>query len=405
MRDGHGLSRAATAEADLYRQLLRARAWASSADEVSDLGVLLMRTDGTGSEGDDAMKLLDKKTSGDLVRLMIFIVVTTLATGVLVILIGNLTFKGSQDYQAVFTDATGVNKGDDVRIAGVRVGTVNSVEIVDATKADGDDPGTPRARRSPSRVYDGTTLMSSTHATIRYRNLVGQRYISLSQEIGDAGALDPGATIPVAQTTPALDLTVLFNGFKPLFQALSPDDINKLSYEVIQVFQGEGGTLEGLLQSTASVTQTLADRDQVIGELIDNLDYVLDHIADRDDQLSSLIKSFRNLVRGLKNDRGAILDSLDGINDLSAEDGRPGPGHPPAVRRGHQAAAAPDDGDRPQQGRARPRPAGAAHQAREGRSHRHLRVLVQLLPVRLQGPGDPARRHRAGRRQHRRGQV
>ena len=47
---------------------------------------------------------------------------------------------------------------------------------------------------------------------------------------------------------------MLFNGFKPLFQALSPADLNKLSYEIVQVFQGEGGTLEGLLAHTASVT-------------------------------------------------------------------------------------------------------------------------------------------------------
>ncbi len=259
------------------------------------------------------MKLFDKKTSGDFVRLMIFIVVTSLASGVLVVLIGNLTFQGSKDYEAVFADATGVNKGDDVRIAGVRVGTVKGIEIVDADPAS----DTPARARVAFSVYDGTTLMASTHAAIRYRNLVGQRYISLSQEIGEPGTLAPGDTIPIDQTTPALDLTVLFNGFKPLFQALSPDDINKLSYEVVQVFQGQGGTLEGLLRSTASVTQTLADRDQVIGQLIDNLDYVLDHLADREDQLSSLITSFRTLVRGLKNDRGAILDSLDGINDLS----------------------------------------------------------------------------------------
>ena len=112
---------------------------------------------------------------------------------------------------------------------------------------------------------------------------------------------------------------MLFNGFKPLFQALSPDDINKLSYEIVQVFQGEGGTLENLLGHTASLTQTLADRDAVIGDLIDNLDFVLQHVADRDEQLSSLITNFRNLVTGLKDDREAILSSLDGISELSVE--------------------------------------------------------------------------------------
>ena len=168
-------------------------------------------------------------------------------------------------------------------------------------------------------VDDSTSLTGATNAAIRYRNLVGQRYISLSQGIGETGRLDEGGTIPVAQTSPALDLTVLFNGFKPLFQALSPSDLNKLSYEIIQVFQGEGGTLEGLLAHTASVTQTLAERDEVIGQLIDNLNEVLDHIGDRDEQLTELIKTFRTFVGGLKDDREAILGSLDQISALSSE--------------------------------------------------------------------------------------
>ena len=281
------------------------------------------------------MKLLDKKTGVDLTKLLIFIVVTTLATGVLVVTIGNLSFKGSQDYKAVFADVTGMNTGDDVRIAGVKVGTVSSIDILDPSNPDYPDElagtegtggsdsaavaeGTPATvAKVTFTVQNGTNLTEATHAAIRYRNLVGQRYIALTQEIGDTGVLDEGAQIPLDQTTPALDLTLLFNGFKPLFEALSPDDLNKLSFEIVQVFQGEGGTLESLLQSTASVTQTLADRDQLIGQLLENLDFVLDRLADRDDQLSDLIISFRDLVRGLKDDRRAILDSLEGITDLS----------------------------------------------------------------------------------------
>ncbi len=254
------------------------------------------------------MAVLDKRTLNDLIKLVIFIVVTTLATSVLVATIGNLSFSGKREYHALFVDATGVVKGDDVRIAGVKVGSVDNIEVKDRTRA-----------LVTFTVEEGTELNESTHAAIRYRNLVGQRYISLTQDVGDAAAIDEGDTIPVEQTSPALDLTVLFNGFKPLFQALSPDDVNKLSYEVVQVFQGEGGTLESLLGHTASITQTLADRDQVIGDLIDNLDYVLDHVADRDDQLSNLITSFRTLVGGLKDDREAILTSLDGISELSVQ--------------------------------------------------------------------------------------
>jgi phospholipid/cholesterol/gamma-HCH transport system substrate-binding protein len=254
------------------------------------------------------VKALDRRTTGDLVKLLVFMLVTTLATGVLVVTIGNLDFGTTREYKAEFTDATGVVKGDDIRIAGVKVGTVKKVEIADRTRA-----------LVTFSVKDTTVLSRATRADIRYRNLVGQRYISLSNEIGDSQELAEGSTIPVAQTSPALDLTVLFNGFKPLFEALTPSDINQLSYEIVQVFQGEDGTLEGLLSHTASVTSTLADRDQIISALIDNLNEVLDHLGSRDDQLNRLITTFRTFVGGLKDDRQAILGSLDQISTLSVE--------------------------------------------------------------------------------------
>ena len=250
---------------------------------------------------------LDRQTAGDLTRLTIFMVLTAIATGVLVVTIGNLSFGATRNYKADFVDVTGVVKGDDIRVAGVKVGSVEDVEVRGAERA-----------RITFKVDEDTVIDESTFATIKYRNLIGQRYISLTQD-GDGGGdrLAEDAVIPVSRTKPALDLTVLFNGFKPLFQALSPDDLNKLSFEIVQVFQGEGGTLESLLGSTASITQTLADRDEVIGDLLDNLDYVLDHVADRDDQLTELIGSFRNLVGGLNDDREAILSSLESISELS----------------------------------------------------------------------------------------
>ncbi|WP_238342879.1 MCE family protein [Nocardioides cynanchi] len=251
---------------------------------------------------------MDTKTLSALIKLVVFMVVTTLATGVLVIIIGNITFGSSNTYKAEFVDATGVVKGDDVRIAGVKVGSVQGISIVDRTRA-----------LVTFSVQTDTALMQSTHADIRYRNLVGQRYIALTNEIGSTGVLKPGSTIPTSHTSPALDLTVLFNGFKPLFQALSPADVNQLSYELIQVFQGQGGTLNGMLAHTASITQTLADRDQVIGHLITNLNSVLAHVGDRNRQLNQLITTFRDFVGGLKHDRGAILGSLDQISNLTVQ--------------------------------------------------------------------------------------
>jgi phospholipid/cholesterol/gamma-HCH transport system substrate-binding protein len=254
------------------------------------------------------MKILDGKTTVDLVKLGTFMLITTIFTTLLVITIGNFSFGSTKSYQAEFADATGLVKGDDIRIAGVKVGTVQDIKIEDRTRA-----------LVKFKVDSDATLTEATHAAIRYRNLVGQRYIALTQEVGDPGTLQPGETIPVARTQPALDLTVLFNGFKPLFEALSPADLNQLSFEIIQVFQGEGGSLESLLGHTASVTSTLAARDQIIGQLVDNLNDVLVHIGNRDDQLSDLIVSFRDLVGGLNKDRKPILSSLNSISELAVQ--------------------------------------------------------------------------------------
>jgi phospholipid/cholesterol/gamma-HCH transport system substrate-binding protein len=252
--------------------------------------------------------MLDKKTRGDFTKLVIFMVVTALATGVLIMLIGNLNIEKSRTYKAIFSDATGVVKGDDIRVAGVKVGSVKDVQIVDRTRA-----------RITFTVRDATSVTRSSTATIRYRNLVGQRYIAVTQGVGDTSRLPGGATIPMSRTQPALDLTTLFNGFKPLFAALSPADVNKLSYEMIQVFQGEGGNLEGLLRSTGSVTQTLADRDQLIGDVITNLNVVLKTVGDRDHELSELITQLRAFMAGLVQDKDAILNSLDSVSALARE--------------------------------------------------------------------------------------
>jgi len=254
------------------------------------------------------MSLLDKRTSGDLIRLLIFIAVTTMATGVLVVVIGNISFQGTSDYKAIFTDAAGLYSGDDVRIAGVRVGTVKSVDIVNTNEA-----------QVSFNVANDAFLNKSETATIRYRNLVGQRYVSLSEGSGPATPLPHGATIPISQTFPALDLTTLFNGFKPLFAALSPADINQLSYEMIQVFQGEGNNLNGLLQTTASITNALADRDQVIGSLITNLNGVLATVNQRNTEFNSLITQFQAFLRGLAQDRNSLLGPLNSISALTTQ--------------------------------------------------------------------------------------
>lgn len=242
-----------------------------------------------------------------LIKLGIFIVVTVLLTTILGISIANINTTSTNAYKARFTDATLVLAGDDVRIAGVRVGQVKDVRIVDRRQAEVE-----------FEVDAGRKLPAGVTAQIKFRNLVGQRYVSLGQGTDSSGkTLEPGGNIPLERTTPALDLTQLFNGFKPLFTALNPEDINKLSYEVIQVLQGEGGTIESLLKHTASLATTIADKDQVIGEVIDNLNSVLDTVNAHTPQLNDLIVKLQQLVSGLAADREPIGDAIESLGNLA----------------------------------------------------------------------------------------
>ncbi|MGH3876594.1 MAG: MCE family protein [Actinophytocola sp.] len=243
-----------------------------------------------------------------LFKLVVFAVVTVTATAILAISIANVNLSATNSYQARFTDATLLLPGDDVRIAGVRVGQVEEVGIVDRKQAE-----------VTFSVAADRKLPAGVEAQIKFRNLVGQRYVSLTEGSGGNpnDVLDPGEEIPLERTRPALDLTELFNGFKPLFRALSPNDVNQLSYEIIQVLQGEGGTVESLLAHTASLTSAIADKDQVIGQVIDNLNGALETINARGDKLSNLVVQVQQLVSGLAEDRKPIGDAIEALGGLA----------------------------------------------------------------------------------------
>jgi phospholipid/cholesterol/gamma-HCH transport system substrate-binding protein len=244
-----------------------------------------------------------------LTKLIVFAVVTILMTAALAQTLGAVSASGSE-YRARFTDVTSLLEGDDVRIAGVRVGEVTGIRVVDDTLAE-----------VSFTVSDDVPLDSGVLAKIRYRNLVGQRYLALFEGPGTGRRLREGGLIPLAQTSPALDLTALFNGFRPLFTALSPDEVNRLSYEVIAVLQGEGGTVASLLQRTASLTNTLADRDAVIGRVITNLTNVLSTVDEHGSQLDQTIVQLQQLVSGLAADRDAIGQAVTNLGQLTVATG------------------------------------------------------------------------------------
>lgn len=240
------------------------------------------------------------------IKLGIFTLVSILVTGMLVIIMGGSGSGSQTEYKAIFTSATELKSGDDVRIAGVVVGEVKGVKIYQRDHA-----------MVTFKVKKDVPLTRESSASIRFLNLIGARYMSLEQGKEGAARLAAGSTLPIDHTTPALNLTALFNGFQPLFAALRPADVNKLSLNLVKVLQGEGGTVQELLANTASLTSTLADRDQLVGEVITNLSTLMGTVADHHKQLDELLVSLKSWFGDLSKDREVIGSSLTNISAVT----------------------------------------------------------------------------------------
>ncbi|MFF7200072.1 MCE family protein [Streptomyces sp. NPDC008141] len=259
-----------------------------------------------------------RSIAGPLVKSVVFIVVTVLATTVLAVSIANTGVGDTAPYKARFTDVTGLIAGDSVRIAGVKVGQVESVRVADRREAE-----------VSFSVREGRKLPVSVTASVKYLNMVGQRYIDLDQGAGPVGQyLAAGDTIPLKRTTPALDLTQLFNGFQPLFEGLSPNEINDLASSIVTVLQGDGGTVDSLVKHVGSLTTTVAGKDQVIGQVIKNLNVVLKTVNDREAGFDQLVDTLQQLVSGFSGDRkplGEAVVAMGGLTTVTADlltDGR-----------------------------------------------------------------------------------
>ncbi|MDN5892669.1 MAG: MCE family protein [Nocardioides sp.] len=246
-------------------------------------------------------------TAGAAIKLGIFTLASLLVTGLLAAIMGNVGFGAGREYKAVFTSATELEKGDDVRIAGVSVGEVKGVEHHERNHA-----------LITFRVKDDVSMTTAARAEIRFKNLVGDRYMAIEEGKSDAAEpLGDDDVIPVGQTTPALDLTVLFNGFQPLFTALNPKEVNELSLNLVRVLQGEGGTVASLLKKTGSLTNSLANRDELIGEVVTNLSKTMDTVNSHSRELTGLITELKDWMTDLASDRKTIGSSLDNISDLT----------------------------------------------------------------------------------------
>jgi phospholipid/cholesterol/gamma-HCH transport system substrate-binding protein len=237
------------------------------------------------------------------IKFLAFVVVMGILTAFLFLIFGQYRTGDTNRYSAVFSNASRLKSGDSVRAAGIRVGTVTRVSLLADKKA------------LVNFDVDRTVgLTEGTKAAVRYLNLVGDRYLELIDGAGSTKLLAAGAQIPLDRTAPALDLDLLLGGLKPVIQGLNAQDVNALTSSLIEIFQGQGGTLTSLLSKASSFTNALADNKEVVQRVIDNLNTLLSTIDSEGGQFSGTLKRLERLTTELAADRdpiGAAIDSLD----------------------------------------------------------------------------------------------
>jgi phospholipid/cholesterol/gamma-HCH transport system substrate-binding protein len=209
----------------------------------------------------------------------------------LVVVFGQVRFDRTAGYSAEFTNASGLREGQFVRASGVEIGKVKKVRLVDGGRRVVVDFNVDRS----------LPLYQSTTAQIRYDDLIGNRYLELKRGEGEGAdrRLPVNGFIPAARTEPALDLDALIGGFKPVFRALDPDKINTIASTIVTVFQGQGGTINDILEQTAQLTSHIAERDAAIGEVVKNLNVVLDTAVRHRQTFDETVDNFDKLVKGL----------------------------------------------------------------------------------------------------------
>ncbi|MDH6199016.1 phospholipid/cholesterol/gamma-HCH transport system substrate-binding protein [Mycobacterium frederiksbergense] len=243
------------------------------------------------------------KYRGALIGLSLFMVVSVTLTWLVYVTLRRDVVGKTVPYAALFSDVFGLREGDDVRMAGVRVGRVEKIELQG-----------PLAKVS-FVVQSDQQMLGRTVASVTYQNIVGQRYLGLSLgNLGDPGPLPAGSVIPVERTDPSFDVGTLLNGYEPLFSVLNPRDADNLTKGVISSLQGDNASIVALVDQTAQLTESFAGRDQELGAVIGNLNAVAQNLARHNDSLDEVITQARGMVATFDARRPEMVQSMGSIS-------------------------------------------------------------------------------------------
>jgi len=204
-------------------------------------------------------------------------------------------FTSGHEYKAYFADASGLQAGADVQVAGLKVGKVSSVDLDDARVVVTFD------------VDKDLRLGDRTEAAVKTKSLLGVKVLEVSPQ----GERPLTQTIPVERTKAAYQLPDALGDLSTTIAHLNTDDLNASLSTLANEFADTPPALKDAVAGVARFSKTLNDRDQQLRELLANARAATHVLANRTDQIVSLIKDSNALLAQLRTESSA-LDAVSG---------------------------------------------------------------------------------------------
>ncbi|MCP2165867.1 MCE family protein [Goodfellowiella coeruleoviolacea] len=211
---------------------------------------------------------------------------------------------GGTTYTAEFSEAAGLSPGNEVRVAGVKVGKVTGVGLA------GDHV------RVTFRVTDAW-IGDRTTAAIKIKTLLGQKYLAVDPQ--GSQPLDPAAPIPRDRTIAPYDVQEAFNGLAATVGQIDTKQLADSFTVLSQTFAGTSDEVKGALDGLSALSQTIASRDDQLAALLANTRQLSGTLADRDAQFEQLLADGNRLLDEVRTRRDAISALLTGTQNLSTE--------------------------------------------------------------------------------------
>ena len=212
---------------------------------------------------------------------------------------------GGPTYSAAFSEAGGLKPGDEVRIAGVKVGKVDGVDL------DGDHV------KVTFRLTTDAAFGGLTTASVRVKTILGAKYLSLEPK--GPGQMPPGAQIPLSRTVPAYDVVQAFSDLTTTTEQVDTKQLATALDTISSTFKDSPEEVKTSISGLSRISRAVSQRDQALRELLQHANGVAGVLADHSGQLTSVIDDGDSLFRELQSRRDAIHQLLVGASDLAVQ--------------------------------------------------------------------------------------